>query len=122
MYKMDHVGVRIKDSKVSTEFYCNILGCEVVGTLKNEERELIFLRAGDGVIELINKFNQYEERSAGVVDHIAFTVDNLDEEIKKLQESGVNILGDKPIQVTENMRVIFFEGPDRERLEFVEKR
>ncbi|MBU5674844.1 VOC family protein [Alkaliphilus sp. MSJ-5] len=122
MYKMDHVGVRIKDSKISTEFYCNILGCEVVGTLKNEERELIFLRAGDGVIELINKFNHYEERSAGVVDHIAFTVDNLDEAIKKLKESGVNILGDKPIQVTESMRVIFFEGPDRERLEFVEKR
>jgi len=30
---MDHVGVRIKDSKVSTEFYCNILGCEVVGVV-----------------------------------------------------------------------------------------
>ena len=122
MYKMDHVGVRIKDTNVSTQFYCNILGCQVVGKLENEIREIIFLKSGDGVIELINKFNDNENRSAGQVDHIAFTVDNLDDAIKRLHEFNVKLLGDTPIQVTENMRVIFFEGPDGERLEFVEKK
>lgn len=122
MYKMDHVGVRIKNSKVSTEFYCNVLGCEVVGTLENEIRELIFLKSGDGVIELINKFNDNENRSAGQVDHIAFTVDNLEDAIKRLKQFNVKILSEEPIQVTDYMRVIFFEGPDGERLEFVEKK
>lgn len=122
MYKMDHVGVRIKNTQVSTEFYCNVLGCEVVGTLENEIREIIFLKAGDGVIELINKFNDNESRSTGQVDHIAFTVDNLEDAIKRLKEFNVKILSEEPIQVTDYMRVIFFEGPDGERLEFVEKK
>lgn len=122
MYKMDHVGVRIKNTEVSTDFYCNILGCEVVGTLENEIREIIFLKAGDGVIELINKFNDIESRSIGQVDHIAFTVDNLEDAMKRLKEFNVKILSEEPIQVTDYMRVIFFEGPDGERLEFVEKK
>ncbi len=122
MYKMDHVGVRIKDMQVSTEFYCNVLGCEIIGSLENEIRKIIYLKAGDGVIELIHKFDDHEERSAGQVDHIAFTVDHLEDAMKRLRQFNVKILSEEPIQVTDNMRVMFFEGPDGERLEFVEIR
>ncbi len=122
MYKMDHVGIRIKDTQISTEFYCKVLDCEITGVLENEIRKITFLKAGDGVIELIHKFDDNETRSAGQVDHIAFTVDHLDDAIKRLNEFDIKILNDEPIQVTESMRVIFFEGPDGERLEFVERK
>jgi len=121
MYPMSHVGVRVKNMQVSTEFYCKVLECTVTGSLENEIRKIVFLKAGNSVIELIHKFEDNEKRSAGPVDHIAFAVENLEREIERLKNLGVQIIGDI-IQVTERMRVIFFEGPDGERLEFVEQK
>jgi catechol 2,3-dioxygenase-like lactoylglutathione lyase family enzyme len=57
-----------------------------------------------------------------VVDHIAFSVNNLAETIKKLTKDGVKIT--EPIKVTEGgkLRHAFIEGPDYIRIELVEGR
>jgi catechol 2,3-dioxygenase-like lactoylglutathione lyase family enzyme len=57
-----------------------------------------------------------------VVDHIAFSVDNLSETIERLIKEGVKITD--PIRTTARGRLkhAFIEGPDYIRIELVEGR
>ena len=55
-----------------------------------------------------------------VVDHIAFSVDNLTETIERLTKEGVKITN--PIRTTAGgkLKNAFIEGPDYIRIELVE--
>jgi len=57
-----------------------------------------------------------------VVDHIAFSVDNLAETIERLTKEGVKITD--PVRTTEGgkLKHAFIEGPDYIRIELVEGR
>jgi len=55
-----------------------------------------------------------------VVDHVAFSVENLAEALEKLGKEGVKVAGDiRPLEGTK-VRSAFLEGPDQIRLELVE--
>jgi catechol 2,3-dioxygenase-like lactoylglutathione lyase family enzyme len=55
-----------------------------------------------------------------VVDHIAFSVDNLGETIKRLASEGVKI--SEPIKISGKLKHAFIEGPDYVSIELVEGR
>jgi len=55
-----------------------------------------------------------------VVDHVAFSVDDLGPALEKLRQEGVKISGDIQQIPGMKMRSAFVEGPDKIRLELVE--
>jgi len=55
-----------------------------------------------------------------VVDHIAFSVDDLSETMRRLKSEGVRIV--EPVKVTGKLKHAFIEGPDAILIELVEGR
>lgn len=120
MYEVAHIGIVVKDAELSSKFYSEVLGCKFYDSVDTEELKLVFLKAGDQTIELV-QYNQRNEenRSAGVVDHIAFIVPDMNEAVENLHKFNVPLLLDKP-KVLPDKIILFFSGPDGERLEFVQ--
>lgn len=120
MLNMAHVGVVVKNLNESILFYTKVLKCEISGTSENERLKFVYLKAGDSTIELLKYKQDDIERGRGIIDHIAFYVENMDEALKEVEEFGAKKLFDKPID-NGHEKIIFFLGPDGERVEFIEK-
>jgi len=114
-----HIGVFVKDIDKSIDFYKR-LGF----TLDKEEQpgiRLAFLSAGTCLIELVEKPDALP-REAGVVDHIAVTVDNIEAAIENANANGIAIDASQinTVPILGGVKNVFFDGPDGERLEFFE--
>lgn len=117
--QVDHVGIRVRNIDISKAFYTEVLGGELVEEVHSPDTQLAFIRCGGTTLELIRK-PVYDFVPNGVVQHIAFTVENLDAEVARLQRAGVQFLSAGPIPFRGGF-IIFFIGPDGERLELCQK-
>ena len=115
--KFGHIGIKVTDIERSKKFYTEILECTIIKDYKYPNSNLVFLDAHGTIIELVYK-DINKVRTAGPVEHIAFKVDSLDEKLKMLEDNGIEY--EKPF-IVGNARLVFFNGPDNERFEFVEK-
>ncbi|MEN6621585.1 MAG: VOC family protein [Smithella sp.] len=116
--KFGHIGVEALNLKESIEFYKNILSAKVVKdyVYPDMNMRLVFLEAGGTIFELVEKPGIVERTNVGPLDHIAFKVDSLDDEMKMLDK--YNIKYTEP-RIVGNARIIFFNGPNHESFEFV---
>ena len=121
MHEVAHIGVVVRDIDKSVNFYTTVLGCQREESYQDDRIRLEFIKSGQQTIELIQyKQDPAGSRGFGLVDHIAFLVQDIDREIARLQQFNVPLLFDQP-KLTGNKRIMFFTGPDGERLEFVQK-
>lgn len=116
--KFGHIGIKVLDMEKSKKFYTEILECKILKDYKYPNMNLVFLDAGGTIIELIYKEDN-NKRNYGPVEHLAFKVENLDEKIEFLKTQGIEILGEP--KIVGKARIIFFDGPNNERFEFVER-
>ncbi|SRR6056297_635768 len=118
MHKFGHIGISAVDIEESITFYKDVLHCKTIEDRSHPGMRLVFMDAGGTTIELVYKEGNIE-LPGGPVSHIAFDVKNLDCEIRLLKEKGIRLLGD-PVTVGES-RIVFFKGPNGERIEFAEQ-
>lgn len=122
MYHVEHIGVAVKNISKSVEFYTTVLKCKIEDRFENERARFAFLKAGQQTLELIEYREDSEKaRGAGIVDHIAFAVSDIDAETARLRQHNVTLLFEKPQVMKSGKKILFFAGPDGERLEFVQK-
>lgn len=123
--KMEHIAIVVSDMDRSIEFYTNLFGFKVRlrGNNRNREMAFLYLEAQpDFEIELIRDIDpvgEYSER--GIVNHLAFTVKNIDEAIDSYRSNGIEFTSNEPKPTLEGGRMILFYGPDRELLQLVER-
>ncbi|MCL2426528.1 MAG: VOC family protein [Oscillospiraceae bacterium] len=113
-----HIGIFTKDIGKSIDYYKR-LGFALDNEEEVGEMKLAFLSAGTCLIELIGVA---EERTAGVVDHIAMVVDDIDQAVSDAIANGIEIDASQitSVPILGGVRNVFFTGPDGERLEFFE--
>lgn len=124
-----HIGVFTQDMDKSISFYRDVLGFSLANTEKLAGEEgtthLAFLAAGDCVLELIQPANLdgIKDRQHGLVDHIALQVTGLEDLIDRLRAHECQFESEEPVQVKimGGVKIIFFAGPNGERLELFEK-
>ena len=119
MINMNHVGIVVSNMEVSKKFYSEVIGGELEHTYENENVQLSFYRVGSGVIELVKRKQIEYNNNIGIVEHIAFTVDNIEEAVISLKKHNVNLISEKTATM-ENKLLFFFKGPDGEKLEYVQ--
>jgi lactoylglutathione lyase len=122
--KIEHIGIRVKDLERSVSFYSNVLGFMVRGRMENKTTglKIAFVRVGDSEIELLQYPDQGEEPlPAGVIAHIAFRVDAIEDVLARLMEAGVELRDQQPREVFGDTKIAFFYGPDGEVLELYQK-
>ncbi len=123
--KMEHTAIMVQDMERSIQFYCDVLGFNVRLRGRKPDREMAFLyleSQPDMEIELICDADSavgYNED--GIVNHLAFTVNDIEAAIGYLKDKRVEFCSDEIKPTLEGGRMILFWGPSRELLQLVER-
>lgn len=122
MQVLNHIGLAVTDIYRSTEFYCDCLDFVIGEQFSGKDLKILLLHNGATVLELLQKQNDpLAPRCSGVWDHITFQVDDIDAMYRKLQTKNVGLLDKEPRLSVFGKRILFFAGPDGERIELLEK-
>lgn len=136
-----HFGIVIRDPEKSLYFYRDILGLKIykdmlekgnfidsISGLKNVGVRTIKMSADDGnLIELLwYKSHPRKRRKNNDIcnigaSHLAFTVENLDYEYRRLKEKGVKFNCPPQISPDKKAKVTFCEDPDGVLIELVQE-
>jgi len=121
--KVEHIGIQVRNLDRSIKFYTEVLGLPLRKRLRlNETTELAFLSLGDSEIELICKSTEYTFAKEGIVNHLAFRVDDIAGMLERLRKHGVELVHEQPLFVEkQGTRIAFFWGPDGEKLELLQR-
>ncbi|CAG7604939.1 hypothetical protein PAESOLCIP111_00753 [Paenibacillus solanacearum] len=120
--KIEHVGIMVKDIGASVRFYEEVVGLKLKGKLEhtNGVIQLAFLgfdQAGETELELIQGYNG-SLSPEGKVHHVAFTVDDIEEEWGRIRKLDVRLIDADITTLPNGSRYFFFYGPDEEWIEF----
>jgi len=116
--KLDHVGIKVTDLSRSLKFYQDTLGFTLAARVQlSPEVELAFLKLEsqpDIELELVCSNDLVDK--VGVVNHLSFEVEDLEGMLKRLEQLGLEIVDREP-RVVPGKKIVFFWGPDGEKLE-----
>lgn len=124
--KVDHVGVVVRDIEASIQFYTEVLGLELKGTLPHTNGifKLAFLGFGDSnetEIELIQGYSD-SLPSEATVHHFAITVPDIEEEFARIQALGyVQFVEPEIVTLPNGYRYFFIYGPEKEWIELFQR-
>lgn len=134
MAKFRHVCIIVEDIDRALKFYVDLLGFIIVKqeTLEGEYPSVLFgirgakityiklkVNGDDTKIELIYFHNPKYVKHISI-NHFAITVDNIEEEYKKLSQAGVEFLSSPQIAPDNPCKVCFCCDPDFNMIELVE--
>ncbi|OPA76843.1 glyoxalase [Paenibacillus selenitireducens] len=122
--KIEHVGIMVQSLEKSITFYQDIIGLQCLHILQPSETVrlafLAFPGAKETEIELVEKSTNSEFPAEGKVHHLAFTVEDIEGEMTRLQSLNLKLIHQQIVTLPNGGRYFFFEGPDGEQLEFFE--
>lgn len=115
MKKIEHIGIAVKNLTEANSIYEALLG---VPPYKTEEVEsegvaTSFFRCGESKIELLeatkadSPIAKFIEKRGEGIHHIAFAVDDIEAEIKRLKDAGFVVLNETPKVGADNKLVAF---------------
>ena len=115
MKKIEHIGIAVKELSVSIPLFEKLLNtpCYKTEAVESEQVNTAFFQTGESKIELVQAFapgsviNRFIEKKGEGLHHIAFEVDNIEEEIKRLKNEGFHFINDKPKVGADNKMVCF---------------
>lgn len=122
--QIHHVAIIASDYERSKHFYVNILGLEVIRENYRAERQSykLDLKVGTSEIELFSFPNSPERPSypeACGLRHLCFRVEDIEQVVSYLNESGVQTQEIRVDEYTQK-RYVFFNDPDGLPLELSE--
>ena len=124
--RVEHVGIMASDMNESIRFYETLFQFKIRVRVNNGQKEIVFL-AHDGLpgfeIELIRDLQPttlYAEH--GLVNHLAFVVDNMEQVISYCRQKGIVFETSEPKRGINDRKTIRFRGPNGEILQLVEER
>lgn len=116
MQKIEHIGIAVKDIDSANSIYSKLLNrpaykSEVV---ESEGVTTLFFQVGESKIELLAANNaesaiaKFIDKKGEGIHHIAFAVEDMDAEVKRLVEEGFEPISSAPKKGADNKLVFFF--------------
>ncbi|MFZ9848603.1 MAG: methylmalonyl-CoA epimerase [Flavobacteriales bacterium] len=120
MKKVDHIGIAVKDLDASMSLYEKLLNvpCDKVEEVESESVVTAFFQTGDSKIELLaathedSAIAKFLTKKPEGIHHIAFEVDDIYNEIKRLKSEGFTPLSEEPKKGADNKLICFFHPKD----------
>ena len=115
MRKIEHLGIAVNNLEEANELYTKLLGVEPYKQ-ESVEREGVttsFFKVGESKIELLEASNpaspiaKFLEKRGQGIHHIAYAVDDIKAEMKRLQDEGFVLLSDEPKPGADGKVVVF---------------
>lgn len=120
MKKIEHIGIAVKKLSVSIPLFEKLLNspCYKTEVVENEQVNTAFFEKGETKIELVEAYapgsviNKFIEKKGEGLHHIAFEVDNIEEEVKRLVNEGFTLINETPKPGADNKLVCFLHPKD----------
>ncbi|MDX1601959.1 MAG: methylmalonyl-CoA epimerase [Salinimicrobium sediminis] len=115
MKNIEHIGIAVKDLEAANEVYSKLLCTESYKSekVRSEGVETSFFKVGLNKIELLAATSEdspiakfIEKRGEGI-HHIAFEVEDIRAEMKRLKEEGFELISKRPKKGADNKLVAF---------------
>ena len=115
MKKIEHIGIAVKKLSVSIPLFEKLLNtpCYKTEQVESEQVNTAFFEKDGTKIELVEAYapgsviNAYIEKKGEGLHHIAFEVDDIEAEVKRLVSEGFNLINEKPKEGADNKMVCF---------------
>ena len=113
--KIEHIGIAVKNLDQANKIYEQLLGTPPykMETVDNEGVNTSFFKTGESKVELLqatkneSTIAKFIAKKGEGIHHIAFAVNDIHKEIKRLKEAGYTIINEKPKKGADNKLVCF---------------
>ena len=115
MNKIEHIGIAVKNLEQGNNLYTSLLGQAPYKSEEVESEKVVtsFFKSGPNKIELLaatganSPIAKFIDKKGEGLHHIAFAVDNIFEEMDRLQKAGFQLLSETPKRGADNKLVCF---------------
>ncbi len=113
--KIEHIGIAVKNIQESNTLFTKLFGKAQykMESVESEGVQTSFFMVGETKIELLEASSEnstiakFIEKKGEGIHHIAYEVDNIEEEMHRLKGEGFEILNSKPKDGADNKRICF---------------
>ncbi|WP_445732384.1 methylmalonyl-CoA epimerase [Mariniflexile sp.] len=115
MKKIEHIGIAVKNLEDSNQLFSKLFGEASYKTeiVESEGVKTSFFKVGNNKIELLEATDKdspiakFIDKKGEGIHHIAFDVDDIEDEVKRLTKEGFVILNETPKKGADNKLVVF---------------
>lgn len=115
MMKIEHLGIAVTDLAKSIPLFEQLLNtpCYKTETVENEGVATAFFQTGESKIELLeattaeSPIRKFIDKKGQGIHHIAFAVENIEAEMKRLSALGFELLSEQPKKGADNKLICF---------------
>lgn len=115
MQKIEHIGIAVRDLEVSEALFAKLLNvpCYKREEVASENVLTSFFQAGPNKIELLAATNpqsavqQFIDKKGEGIHHIAFLVDDIHQEMTRLEQEGFVLIHKEPKIGADNKLICF---------------
>ena len=115
MNKIEHIGIAVKDIESSNALFSALFGEShyKIEEVSSEGVKTSFFQVGPNKIELLEAQNEnsaiakFIERKGEGIHHIAFAVDDIRADMKRLERAGFKLLNEEPKKGADNKLIAF---------------
>lgn len=115
MLKVEHIGIAVRSLSASVPLFEKLLNssCYKTETVESEAVATAFFKSGETKIELLEStteegiIGKFVEKKGEGIHHIAFEVDDIEAEMKRLEREGFVLLNATPKRGADNKLVCF---------------
>lgn len=113
--KIEHIGIAVKDLQKSNELFSKLFGKDhyKIEKVESEHVATSFFILGETKIELLEASSpdsaiaKFIEKKGEGIHHIAYAVDDVVEEMQRLENEGFEILNKEPKKGADNKLICF---------------
>ena len=115
MKNIEHIGIAVKKLSVSIPLFEKLLDtpCYKTEVVESEQVNTAFFKKGENKIELVEAYapgsviNTFIEKKGEGIHHIAFEVEDIEAEVKRLVNNGFTLINETPKEGADNKLVCF---------------
>ena len=115
MLKIEHLGIAVAELEKSIPLFEQLLNtpCYKTEEVASEGVNTAFFKVGENKIELLqatntdSPINKFIDKKGEGIHHVAFEVDNIEAEMKRLSALGFQLLHETPKKGADNKLICF---------------
>lgn len=113
--KIEHIGIAVKNLENSNALFSKLFGKDhyKIEAVESEGVNTSFFMLGETKIELVasdrpdSAIAKFIEKRGEGIHHIAYDVDNIDDEMVRLKNEGFEFINTAPKDGADNKRIVF---------------
>ena len=113
--QIEHIGIAVKNLEESIKYYEEVFGlkCYSIEEVKDQKVRTAFFKVGQTKIELLEStepdgpIGKFIEKKGEGVHHIAFAVEDIQNQLNNVKEKGIQLIDEKPRKGAEGLNIAF---------------